>query len=151
MGASKDLFFELRCEETIKNTLYESGFTKKDAKITGENLVNKIFDEGNVGKLEFFSNMVRLQEVVNSAVIKLREKIEIFEKTNVMGVEFNPTNGGNSINYQEDLIWCELKKELEERTEQLKLAQKQDTFDAYGNQVPKVTTTPRKASINIKF
>jgi len=43
------------------------------------------------------------------------------------------------------------KAKLEARVELLKLAQKQTIIDAYGNDVPKVGTTPRKSSITVKF
>jgi len=33
----------------------------------------------------------------------------------------------------------------------LKLAQKQEVLDMYGNEVPKVSVSPRKSSITIKF
>jgi predicted ABC-type ATPase len=67
------------------------------------------------------------------------------------GVEFNPVQGGFSINYEDDIVYQEFKKQLKEREELLKIAQKSTIFDAYGNEVPKVSTTPRKSSITIKF
>jgi hypothetical protein len=74
-----------------------------------------------------------------------------YEKLKYYGVEFTPTNGGDTINYSEDPIYCELKADLDARVELLKLAQKQTIIDAYGNEVPKVGTTPRKNSISLKF
>jgi len=55
------------------------------------------------------------------------------------------------LNYSDDPIYQQLKADLDARAELLKLAQKQDLIDAYGNDVPKVSTTPRKSSITIKF
>ena len=146
---SKLQFFEMRSAEEMA-TLYDSTFTKKDAKKTGESLVQTVLDEGNIGILEFTANLSRLNEVINSAMIKAREHLPL-EKTIVLGVEFTPVNGGETINYGEDEIYNTLKSELDARVLQLKLAQKQPTFDAYGNEVPKVSTTPRKSSITIKF
>jgi len=91
-----------------------------------------------------------LKWVVDSAETTLRSGLEIYDKRTVLGLEFNYVQGGNTINYADDEIYVELKRCLDARTEQLKMAQKQDTFDAYGNQVPKVSTTPRKSSITIK-
>jgi len=82
---------------------------------------------------------------------QLREEISLTEKTTLHNVEFNPVQGGVSINYDEDIVYQEFKKQLKEREELLKLAQRIDVFDAYGNEVPKVSTTPRKSSITIKF
>jgi len=146
---SKQLFEIMRAEEMA--TLYDSTFTKKEAVKTGETLVKDALENGTVDKMQLFANLSKLNEVISSAVNTCRSEIEVFEKTTVLGVEFNPTNGGNTINYSEDEIWQTLKNDLDARQEQLKLAQKQPTFDAYGNEVPKVSTTPRKSSITIKF
>ena len=145
---SKDQFFLMRAEQMA--TLYDSTFTKKDAKITGENLVQTVLDEGNVDLLEFTANLARLNEVISSAMTKVRENLPN-EKINVLGVEFTPVNGGNTVNYSEDEIYNELKRDLEARVDLLKLAQKQEVADLYGNLVPKVSTTPRKSSVTIKF
>lgn len=146
---SKQLFELMRVEEMA--VLYDSTFTKKEASATGVSLTKSVLEYGTVDKMQFFANIVRLKEVISKAEEECRKSIDITEKTSVLGVIFNPTNGGNTINYSEDEIWCELKRCLDERTEQLKLAQKQDTFDAYGNQVPKVSTTPKKSSIKVTF
>ena len=145
---SKDQFFLMRAEQMA--TLYDSTFTKKDAVKTGEALANDVLENGNIGKLEFMANLVRLQEVINTAVTKMREHLPE-EKTEILGVSFTPVNGGNTVNYADDEVYATIKKDLDSRVEQLKLAQKQPTFDAYGNEVPKVSTTPRKSSITIKF
>ena len=146
---SKDLFFAMRTEEIA--TMYDSTFTKKEASQTGSSLVKNALESGDVDKMQLFANLARLNEVISSALNECRNSIEVIEKTTSLGVEFNPTNGGNTINYSDDEIWVELKRCLDARTEELKLAQKQDVFDSYGNQVPKVSTTPRKSSITIKF
>ena len=146
---SKLQFFEMRAEQMT--ALYDSTFTKKDAVKTGENLIDSVLESGEADIMELGANLVRLEQVVSSAVSKFRSHIIDEQKQTVLGVEFSPVNGGNTINYAEDEIWTELKRCLDDRTEQLKMAQKQDAFDAYGNQVPKVSTTPRKSSITIKF
>ena len=146
---SKLQFFEMRAEQMI--ALYDSTFTKKDAIKTGENLIDSVLESGELDIMELGANLVRLEQVVSSAVSKFRNHIIDTEKVKVLGVEFSPVNGGNTINYSDDEIWNELKRCLDARTEELKLAQKQEAFDAYGNQVPKVSTTPRKSSITIKF
>ena len=146
---SKLQFFEMRAEQMT--ALYDSTFTKKDAIKTGENLIQSVLDSGDVDIMELGANLARLEQVISSAMAKFRTHIIAAEKTTVLGVEFSPVNGGNTVNYSDCEIWCELKRCLDERTEQLKMAQKQDTFDAYGNQVVKVSTSPRKSSITIKF
>ena len=139
----------MRAEEIA--TLNDSTFTKKEATNTGKNLVKSLLDSGNIDKMQLAANLARLNEVVSSAMNEIRDSIIDIEKTTCLGVEFNPVNGGNTINYSDDEIWNELKRCLDERTEQIKMAQKQPTFDAYGNEVPKVSTTPRKSSVTIRF
>lgn len=146
---SKVHFFEMRAEQMT--ALYDSTFTKQDAIKTGENLVKNALEDGEVEPMELLANLVRLEQVVSSAVTTFRNHIIDEPKQTVLGVEFNPTNGGNTINYSDDPIYCELKKDLDNRVELLKLAQKQEVLDNYGNEVPKVSTTPRKSNITIKF
>lgn len=146
---SKLQFFEMRAEQMT--ALYDSTFTKKDAIKTGESLIQNVLDSGEVDIMQLGANLARLEQVVSSAMAKFRIHIVDKEKQVVLGVEFSPVNGGNTINYSDDEIWQTIKSDLDARTEQLKLAQKQPTFDAYGNEVPKVSTSPRKSSITIKF
>lgn len=73
------------------------------------------------------------------------------ENFEAFGIKGTFRSGGDTINFAEDEVYATIKKDLDARTEQLKMAQKQDTFDAYGNQVPKVSTTPRKSSLAISF
>lgn len=146
---SKLQFFEMRAEQMT--ALYDSTFTKKDAIQTGENLIDSVLESGEVDIMQLGANLARLEQVIGSAMSKFRNYIIDTEKVKVLGVEFSPVNGGNTINYSEDEVYQVLKNDLDSRTELLKLAQKQDVFDAYGNQVPKVSTTPRKSSITIKF
>jgi len=146
---SKLQFFEMRAEQMT--ALYDSTFTKKDAIKTGEAIIDNALESGDVDIMQLGANLARLEQVVSAAMSKFRSHIIDKEKQLVLGVEFSPVNGGNTINYSDDEIWSTIKSDLDARTEQLKMAQKQDTFDAYGNQVPKVSTTPRKSSITIKF
>ena len=148
MGATSEMHIALRAEEMA--TMYEPTFTKKEAVQTGKELVINMLESGTVDKLQFMANLSRLKEVVNSADAEMRNHLPQ-EKINVWGVEFTPVNGGNTINYAEDEIYQQLKADLDARAEILKLAQTQTIIDAYGNDVPKVSTTPRKSSITIKF
>lgn len=148
MGANKEMFGLMRIEEL--STMYDSTFSKKEAILTGKRMVDNLLESGNVGKEQLMTNIVRLKTVIDSIESELRQVLP-HEKLELNGVTFTPTDGGNTINYSDDEIYRTIKSDLDARTEQLKLAQKQDVFDAYGNQVPKVSTTPRKSSITIKF
>ena len=148
MGANSETFLQLRAQDFV--TMYDASFTKKEAQKVGLKLVTDLLDNGNVDKMEFIANLARLSEVVGTAMAEARKHITE-EKQTVMGVEFTPVNGGNTINYSEDPIYQQLKADLDARAELLKLAQKQSVIDMYGNDVPLVSTTPRKSSITIKF
>ena len=145
---SKENFFLMRAEQMA--TLYDATFTKKEAVKQGSELVQKVLNDGLIGKHEFMSNLSRLKAVIDTAESEMRKNLP-HEKTTVLGVEFNPVDGGNTINNFECIVWNKLKADLEARTELLKLAQKQEVLDLGGIEVPKVGTTPRKSSITIKF
>lgn len=147
MGQSAVRFLE-NSEQLL--TMYEPTFTKRDAILTGKRMVDNVIESGEIDKHEFMANICRLKEVVNSADSEMRKHLPE-EKVKIYGVEFTPVNGGDTINYAEDEIYRQLKADLDARVELLKLAQKQHIIDAYGNDVPKVGTTPRKSSITLKF
>jgi len=173
MGASKNQFQDMREQERqefeqfnhidnneeIQETnhrfqipIFDSTFTKKEAKQTGENLIIQSIESGEIGKFELMANLVRLQEVINSAVGKLREELP-YQDMQTMGVKFSTRDGGSSANYGEDPIYADLQNQLKQREEQLKLAIKTDCelYDSDGILVPRVSTTPRKSSISISF
>ena len=145
---SKIQFYEMRAEEMA--LMYDATFTKKEAQKVGAKLVTDLLESGEVDKMQFTANLARLNEVISTAMTEVRKHIPE-EKQTVLGVEFTPVNGGSTINYAEDPIYSQLKADLDARAELLKLAQKQDVLDMYGNEVLKVSTTPRKSSITIKF
>ncbi len=138
----------MRAEEMA--TLYDGSFTKKEAILTGKRMVDNLIESGEVDKMQFTSNLVRLFEVINSAMSEIRKHLPE-EKQTINGVEFTPVNGGNTINYEEDIVYSVIKGDLQNRAELLKMAQNQEIIDMSGNVVPKVSTTPRKSSITIKF
>ena len=148
MGASKELFLQLQEQDFI--TMYDATFTKKQAVLTGKRMVDNLLENGNVDTMQFTANLARLNEVISTALTEVRKHLPE-EKQTVMGVEFTPVNGGNTLNYSDDEVYNVLKADLDARVELLKLAQKQPVSDTYGNEVMKVSTTPRKSSITIKF
>lgn len=145
---SKENFFMMRAEQMA--TLYDGTFTKKEAVKQGEGLAKQVVNEGKIDNYQFMCNLVRLKAVVDAAESEMRKNLHS-EKVRMLGVDFSYSDGGNTLNYWEDQVWMGLKKDLEYRTELLKLAQKQEVLDLGGILVPKVGTTPRKSSINIKF
>ena len=147
---SKDLFFEMKAEQMVQ--LYDQSFTKKEAQSQGVNLVKQVLDAGNIVPHEFMATLARLKEVVNSADAEMRKHLP-HDKISCYGVEFTPVQGGETLNYAEDAVYENLKKQLKDREDLLKVAYKSDSeiYDSEGVQVPKVSSTPRKSSITIKF
>ncbi len=143
---SKQLFELMREQES-----FPIHFGKKDYISRGKEIVNEVLQNGEIDKIEFWTKVAKIKESINAMDSQLREQITLTEKTTLNGVEFNPVQGGVSINYEEDEVYREFKKQLKEREELLKLAQRMEVPDMYGNIVPKVSTTPRKSSITIKF
>ena len=144
---SKDLFFLMREQEVQTSNFLP---TKKEIQLSSQSFIKEILDAGEIDKYELLAQAKRMGEaldIINAELLKVlpQENFEAF------GLKGTFRSGGDTINYAEDKIYAIIKKDLDARTEQLKLAQKQDTFDAYGNQVPKVSTTPRKSSLAISF
>jgi len=138
----------MRADEIVQ--MYDSTFTKKEAIKTGTDLALNVFESGEVSPAEVLANLSRLKWVIDAAETTMRSKLEIYDKQIILGLEFNYVNGGNTINYADDEVYATIKADLDARAELLKLAQKQEILDLYGNLVPKVSTTPRKSSITIK-
>jgi len=147
MGASKDLFSLMRMQETeIQGFLA----TKKEIQFSAKKFITDVLDAGETDKFELLAQAKRMQEaldIINTELLKVIP-LENFE---AFGLKGTFRSGGDTANYMEDEVYSTIKKDLDARTEQLKMALKQDTFDAYGNQVPKVSTTPRKSSLAISF
>ena len=133
--------------------MYSSDFTKKKAEQVGRDLVNQLFENGEIDPLKVWSNIVRLKEVVNNADKAFRDRIIINTKEDANGVEFSFKNGSKKLNYEEDLIYLEIKESLSQRAELLKTAHnsKDVIFDSNGIEVPKVGCTYDKSSVVVKF
>ena len=147
MGANKDLFSLMRMQETeIEGFLA----TKKEIQFSAKTFITNVLDAGETDKFELLAQAKRMGEaldVINAELIKVlpQENFEAF------GLKGTFRSGGDTINYSDDAIYTQLKADLDARAELLKLALKQDVIDAYGNDVPKVSTTPRKSSLAISW
>jgi hypothetical protein len=144
---SKDLFFMMREQEVQTSNFLP---TKKEIQLSSQTFIKEILDAGEIDKFELLAQAKRMGEaldIINAELLKVLPQ-ENFE---AYGLKGTFRSGGDTINYAEDAIYATIKKELDDRAELLKLALKQDMFDAYGNEVPKVSTTPRKSSLAISF
>lgn len=147
MGANSNLFLMLQEQQVESNNFLP---TKKEIQLSAKNFVKETLEAGEVSEMELYTQALRINEALEIVTTELKNSIpqENFE---AFGVKGTYRSGGETINCSEDEIYNQLKADLDARVNLLKLAQKQDTFDAYGNQVPKVSTTPKKSSLAISF
>ena len=145
MKRTKDLFLMMREEEISTSNFLP---TKKEIQLSSKKFAEKLIANGNLEEL--FAQALRLSESLNIITEVLKKSLpnENFE---AFGLKGTFRSGGDTINYSEDEIYATLKADLENRVELLKLALKQHIIDGYGNDVPKVSTTPIKSSLAITF
>jgi hypothetical protein len=144
---SKDLFMLMR-EQEIQTSNFLP--TKKEIQFSSKKFITEILEAGEVDKYELIAQAKRMGEALDIINIELL-KVLPQENFEAFGLKGTFRNGGDTINYSEDAIYTQLKADLDARAELLKLALKQDVIDAYGNDVPKVSTTPRESSLSISF
>jgi hypothetical protein len=144
---SKDLF-QLMREQEIQTSNFLPN--KKEIQFSANKFISEVLDAGETDKYELLAQAKRMQEALDVITAKLLQSVpqENFE---AFGLKGTFRSGGDTINYAEDAIYSQIKADLDARAELLKLALKQDIIDAYGNDVPKVSTTPRKSSLSISF
>ena len=126
--------------------------TKKELVRKGKEFAWRLTDSGEYNLQEVYANALRLKESINTVEAELK-KILPQEDFEAFGVKCSYRQGGNTINYKGDPIYQVMLEDLEQRKELLKLAlkSKDPIFDAYGNEVPKVSTSPRKSSLAMSF
>ena len=144
---SKDLFHLMRQQEVETQNFLPN---RLEIQLSSKNFIKEILDAGEIDKIELLAQAKRMGEaleVINAELLKVlpQENFEAF------GLKGTFRSGGETINYSDDAIYSAIKAELDARAELLKLALKQPIIDAYGNDVPKVSTTPRKSSLAISF
>lgn len=144
---SKDLFMMLREQEVQTSNFLPN---KKEIQFSSKKFITEVLDAGETDKFELLAQAKRMLEaldVINTELLKVipQENFEAY------GLKGTFRSGGDTINYSDDAIYATIKKDLDDRAELLKLALKQDIIDIYGNDVPRVSTTPRKSSLAISF
>lgn len=144
---SKDLFLMMREQEVATSNFLP---TKKELKTSAQEFVSSLVDSAEFNTQELYAQSLRLKEALTVVETELKKQLPL-ENFEAFGLKGAYRSGGDTINYKEDEIYNQLKADLDARVELLKLAQKQEVLDTYGNEVPKVSTTPRKSSLAISF
>lgn len=144
---SKNLF-ELMRQEEIDTTNFLP--TKKEITNKATQIAKHIIDSGAYNLQELHSQALRNKEAFTILEDKLRKSLPQ-ENSVYFGLKATFSNGGNHLNYSDDPIYNKLKADLDSRVELLKLAQKQEVLDTYGNEVPKVSNKPIASSLKISY
>ena len=144
---SKQLF-ELMQQQQIA----ESYPTKKQVQANAIEFAKHLINNGEHEKLEMFSQAVRIKETINTIYDAIKESIPA-EKQIAYGIEINPVNGRQMIQFAEDEVYASLQKQLKDREELLKVALKSEKtiYDDEGVNVPKVSVKYASDSLNIKY
>jgi predicted transcriptional regulator len=144
---SKNLYELMQMQEIATSNFLPS---KKELELSSKTFVKNLIDAGEINKVEAFAQAERLTTAISSVRDELKASLPR-EKQTAYGIEINPVNGRQMIQFSEDAIWLQLNADLKAREELLKLALKQDVIDAYGNDVPKVSIKYSADSLTIKY
>jgi predicted DNA-binding protein YlxM (UPF0122 family) len=130
----------------------ESYPTKKQVQANAIEFANHLINNGEHEKLEMFSQAVRIKETINTIYDTIKESIPT-EKQIAYGIEINPVNGRQMIQFAEDEVYASLQKQLKDREELLKVALKTETpfYDNEGCEVPKVSVKYASDSLTVKY
>lgn len=146
---SKDLFQLMREEEIeTKNFLPN----KKEIHASAKTFIKKMVDAGEDNLYERLSQIRRTKEALITMEAELLNFIpqENFES---FGLKGTYRSGGSVANYDDDVVYTQIKKQLDDRKTLLDTALKMDElfYDSEGVEVPKVSKTERKSSLSITF
>lgn len=126
--------------------------TKKELNTEAVKFTKELVNSGEHNLLELFAEVSRFKEAINSVEAELRKAMpeENFEG---YGLKVTYSQGGETINYKEDLVVQDLEQQLKERKDLIKVANSssQPIYDSEGVKVDKVSTTPRKSNLRVTF
>lgn len=156
MGASSREFLLMRQEEET-GQLYVPTISKKEVKSKAEQDAQALIDAGNADVADAFVDATRIAEYLTTFVKALKIHVTPDEygkeyATKSAKITFRGT--GDRLDYEQDEVYANLKQQLKEREELLKLAYKSKDmlFDSEGVEVPKVAVkTPSKETVVITY
>ena len=146
---SKNLF-ELMAQQSVATANFLPN--KKEIEFSSKEFAKKLIDSGELDKQEAFAQAERLSLAITNVRDELKKSLPR-EKQTFYGIEIIPVSGRQMIQYNEDLVWSELKEKLQQREELLKVALKSDEtiYDSEGIEVPKVSVKYASDSLQIKY
>ena len=146
---SKNLF-ELMAQQSVSTANFLPN--KKEIEFSSKEFAKKIIDSGELDKQEAFAQAERLTLAITNVRDELKKSLPR-EKQTFYGIELTPVSGRQMIQYNEDLVWSELKEKLSQREELLKVALKTNEpfYDSEGCEVPKVSVKYSADSLTVKY
>lgn len=146
---SKNLF-ELMAQQSVATANFLPN--KKEIEFSSKEFAKKLIDSGELDKQEAFAQAERLALAITNVRDELKKSLPR-EKQTFYGIEITPVSGRQMIQYNEDLVWSELKEKLSQREELLKVALKADDsiYDSEGVEVPKVSVKYSADSLTVKY
>lgn len=126
--------------------------TKKEIELSSKKFSKELLDSGEIDTMEAFSQAERMCLAITTVRDEIKANLPR-EKHTAFGIELNPVNGRQMIQFQEDPIYADILRELKEREEILKTALKTEKpfYDSEGIEVPKVSVKYASDSLQIKY
>lgn len=146
---TKDLFLMMAEQEVSSSNYF---LNKKEIEFSSKEFAKKLIDSGELNKHEAFAQAERLALAITNVRDEFKASLPR-EKYVGFGIEINPVSGRQMIQYNEDLVWSELKEKLSQREELLKVALKTNEpfYDSEGCEVPKVSVKYSADSLTVKY
>ena len=146
---SKNLF-ELMAQQSVSTANFLPN--KREIEFSSKEFAKKLIDSGELDKQEAFAQAERLTLAITNVRDELKKSLPR-EKQAFYGIEITPVSGRQMIQYNEDLVWSELKEKLSQREELLKVALKttEPFYDSEGCEVPKVSVKYSADSLTVKY
>lgn len=146
---TKDLFLMMSEQEVSSSNYF---LNKKEIEFSSKEFAKNLIEAGEIDKFEAFAQAERIA----LATANVRDEIKKHlprEKHSFFGIEITPVTGRTMIQFQDDLVWAELKEKLSQREELLKVALKTNEpfYDSEGVEVPKVGVKYASDSLNVKY
>ena len=146
---SKNLYELMQMQEIATNNFLPS---KKELELSSKTFAKNLIDTGDINKVEAFAQAERLTTAISNVRDELKASLPR-EKQIAYGIEINPVNGRQMIQFSEDELWADLNRKLKEREEVLKISLKQTEplYDSQGCEIPKVSVKYSADSLTIKY
>ena len=146
---SKNLYELMQMQEIATSNFLPS---KKELELSSKTFAKNLIDAGEIDKVEAFAQAERLTTAISNVRDELKASLPR-EKQIAYGIEINPVNGRQMIQFAEDEVYASLQKQLKDREELLKVALKTETpfYDNEGCEVPKVSVKYASDSLAVKY